>query len=380
MPLNDIPVASENHCRRRVLAVGPGEGFVTGQSVAFLTYTRESRHSISIVNTNDEGRSPAFRAASSVRVILQSAWHIIVRKPQCVYISTSRSKLGAIKDIAVIAFARLRNVPVVNHLHGITFRSFRESLGALYGSVVDWAYEYIAVSIVLHEDLITQYARYPQMRVSVVNNFVASDVMNSIGKKGELEGPVNILFLSNLMPEKGVFELIDSVKNLLAQFPGKFKLRIAGRFIAGAGMSREVVEAKLLQRIKGIPQIDYHGFADGPAKRELLLWAHVLALPSYMKEEAIPLVVLEGMASGCYLIVSDFGVLPNLVRDVVAAVVPIRDTVALQNALAAVLASDHLLSDARLLNPRVARERYSEAQYVSGVDRIVDECRGKVIR
>jgi glycosyltransferase involved in cell wall biosynthesis len=358
------------------LAVGPGEGFLTGQSAAFLTYVGKSRHSICVVNTNDEGRSLVSRAASSVRVILRSAWQMLLHRPDCVYISTSRSRLGAIKDIFVIALARLRGVPVVNHLHGITFAAFRESLGWLYGSIVDWAYGHIAASIVLHENLIGQYARYTHMKVAVVNNFVDADIASSLNSKGPVVGPINILFMSNMIPEKGIFELIDAVKNLLAQRPGEFRLKIAGRFLAGAGLSSRDVEVELHRRIAGSPDIEYCGFADPRTKQALLEWAHVLALPSYMKEEAIPLVILEGMAAGCYLIVSDFGVLPNLVKDLIAAVVPAKDSFALQGSLASVLANRKLLSEANTLNPRIAREKYSEAQYVCGVDGIIGEfCR-----
>jgi glycosyltransferase involved in cell wall biosynthesis len=306
--------------------------------------------------------------------MLHSAWQMVFRRPECVYISTSRSKLGAVKDIAVIAIARLMKVPVVNHLHGITFVDFRDSLGATYGSVVDWAYGYMAASIVVHEKLIAQYARYPAMRVAVVNNFVDAELAQAVARVGAPTGPLNILFLSNLMPEKGLFELIDAVKNLLGRFPGRLNLRIAGRVLAGAEESGGEVEARLSRSIGGIAQIEYRGFADAAAKRELLLWADVLALPSYMKEEAVPLVVLEGMAAGCYLIVSDFGILPDLVQGLAAAVVPVRDSVALEGALAAVLADGRLLRDARARNPRVAEERYSEAGYVSGVDAIIGEC------
>jgi hypothetical protein len=49
---------------------------------------------------------------------------------------------------------------------------------------------------------------------------------------------------------------------------------------------------------------------------------------------------------------------------------------ALQGSLAAVLANRKLLSEANTLNPRIAREKYSEAQYVCGVDGIIGEfCR-----
>ena len=375
-----LRAASAAPFQRRVLAVGPGEGFITGQSVAFMTYTRKSSHIISIVNTNDEGMSFAAHAASSIRVIIQSAWHILFRRPECVYLSTSRSKLGAIKDISVIALARSRSVPVVNHLHGSTFVSFRDSLGTLYGGIVDWAYRYIAASIVLHEILIPQYSKYPQMTVSVVNNFVDADVASTVKSDREIVGPINVLFLSNLMPEKGVFELIESVKSLLSQSDGAINLKIAGRFLPGGGMSSREVEARLSQSIAGIPQIEYCGFADATTKKRLLAWAHVLALPSYMKEEAIPLAVLEGMAAGCYLIVSDFGILPHLVKDVVAAVVPAGNIAALENALAAVMADRRVLLDAALLNPQVAKANYSEAQYISGVDGIIGEVSLEAVR
>jgi glycosyltransferase involved in cell wall biosynthesis len=358
--------------RRRVLAVGPGEGFVTGQSAAFLTYVRKSRHLISVVNTNDEGMSFASHVVSSLRVIIESACEIAFRKPDCVYISTSRSKLGAIKDIAVIALARLRGVPVVNHLHGITFASFRESLGGLYGAVVDWAYRHIAVSIVLHERLVGQYEKYPAMKVVVVNNFVDEEIAKASRGSRKVGGAVNVLFLSNLIPEKGIFELVESVKSLLHRHAGEIRLKIAGRCLPGAGLSSRDVEIKVLADIAGVSQIEYCGFANTTQKKALLEWADVLALPSYMREEGIPLALLEGMASGCYLIVSDFGILPYLVQDVMATVVPARNSLALEHALAEVLGNRELLNQANARNPPVARARYSEAQYVSSVDGTVD--------
>jgi glycosyltransferase involved in cell wall biosynthesis len=368
-----FPAAGAVPFQRRILAVGPAEGVVFGQSAAFLAYVRNSRHTISVVNTNDVGMPPFLRIVSSIGVIFLAGWHIFFRKPQCVYISTSRSKLGAVKDLAVITLARLMRVPVVNHLHGITFASFRNSVGPLYGSIIDWAYGYIAASIVLHEKLIPQYARYARMKVVVVNNFVDAQVATALRGKCKSAETINVLFLSNMIPEKGVFELIDAVKNVLAQYPGMLRLKIAGRFLPGVEMSSKEVERRLSGSIAAAPDIEYCGVADLQRKKALLEWAHVLALPSYMSEEAVPLVLLEGMSAGCYLVVSDFGVLPDLARDIVAAVVPARDTIALQNALTAVLKNPDILSLANRQNPEVAQRQYSEGQYVSGIDGLVDE-------
>ena len=215
------------------------------------------------------------------------------------------------------------------------------------------------------------------MKVAVVNNFVDAEIVNCRESKDNLVvGPINILFMSNMIPEKGIFELIDAVKNLLTQRPGELRLKIAGRFLSGAGLSSKDVEAKLYRSIADSSDIEYCGFAEPKTKKALLEWAHVLALPSYMREEAIPLVVLEGMAAGCYLIVSDFGVLPQLAKEVIAAVVPAKDISALQRSLATVLANRKLLSDAISINAQVARKKYSESQYIAGIDGIIHEFGG----
>lgn len=356
----------------RVLAIGPAEGVVTGQSLAFSTYTRKSRHEISVANTNGEGMVALARAGATLRTIAQTAWRLFTRKPNCVYITTSRSKLGAIKDIVVIALARTRGVPIVNHLHGGAFLNFHESLGPIYGRVVDWAYRQIDVSIVLHQKFTSQYTHYPRMKVEVVNNFVSSELSMTFLAEKFMNGPVNVLFLSNVFPEKGIFELVNAIKNVLRKHPATVNLKIAGRVFAGSGMSSSEVETKLLGSITGISEIEYCGVADMAAKQCLLEWAHVFVLPSYMNGEAVPLALLEAMAAGCYLIVSDYGILSDLVDNLVGVVVPTRDVGAIEKALIAIVLNRESLLESQSNNPLVAREIYSEEQYISSIDRVIE--------
>ena len=360
--------------RKRVLAVGPGEGMTTGQASAFLAFARNSAHEISVVNTNDEGWSTLLRALSSIRVIVASAFRITFARPDCVYISTSRSRRGAIKDIAVIELAKLRRIPVVNHLQGSSFLLFRNALGPGYGKALDHAYESITASIVPHESLISHYSRYPRMAIRVVTNFVDAALEQSLqGASNRSTRPVKVLFLSNLMPDKGIFELILAAKAVASAFPGQLCLRIAGRPLPGRGMSVGDIKERLSTELSGVPNIEYCGVADLAKKAALLKWANVLALPSYMREEAVPLAVLEGMAAGCYLLVSDHGALPDLVKEVPAAVVPVRDITALERVLTQLIADPQPLEDARMRSPEIARARHSQTRYVQDIDQIVVE-------
>ena len=360
--------------RKRVLAVGPGKGMTTGQASAFLTFTLNSAHEISVVNTNDEGRPAVLRALSSIRVIIEFASKIAFAMPDCVYISTSRSRRGAIKDIAVIELAKLRRIPVLNHLHGSSFQRFRNDLGAGYRQVLDHAYESIAASIVPHESLIPHYSCYPQMAIRVVNNFVDATLEQALERDASKSTtPVNVLFLSNLMPDKGIFELILAAKAVNKAFPRRLRLKIAGRPLSGMGMSVKDIKERLSAELSSSQIIEYCGFADLAKKAALLKWANVLALPSYTREEAVPLAVLEGMAAGCFLLGSDHGALPHLVEGVPAAVVPVRDIPALERVLIRLIVDPRPLEEARMRSPEIAKARYSQTRYVQSIDRLVTE-------
>ena len=357
----------------KVLAVGPAEGFITGQSLAFIKYIRSSRHEIHVINSNAEGKNNVLRALNTLNVIYCVAIKLIINKPKCIYITTSRSKMGAIKDIVIIFMARLRGISIVNHLHGGGFLSFRNSVGYYYGAVIDWAYRQISISIVLHDRFLNQYSHYPKMNLMVVYNFFDSDIINEHKKIIDAKDPVHILFLSNLYPEKGIYELISAVKNTVIRMPGSLRLKIAGAPISCIGISA----AKCLQNINTAIgdtfEITYQGVADPVMKKDLLNWAHVMALPTYMDGEAVPLCLLEGAAAGCYLLSSDYNILSEIVSDFIGKTVEVRNVKMLEEALELLIRDRSALIRAQQINPVMVGEMYSEKKYVSKIDQIISD-------
>lgn len=114
-------------------------------------------------------------------------------------------------------------------------------------------------------------------------------------------GPLRILYLSNLIPSKGVREAVAAMA-MLAADGHAFEGRIIGGPTAELGVEevgRLVADAGLADRVRVM------GPLFGEEKARWLEWADVLTYPS--RHDHAPLVVLEAMAHGVVPIVCDTG-------------------------------------------------------------------------
>ena len=108
------------------------------------------------------------------------------------------------------------------------------------------------------------------------------------------------LFLGRLAPEKGVANLLDGWKQV--KTPGA-RLVIAGTGPEEDRLKQIVVENKL-------DSVELRGFVNPAQHRELWANAKFLIVPSIW-HEPFALVVLEALAHGRPLVVSNFGSMPE---------------------------------------------------------------------
>jgi glycosyltransferase involved in cell wall biosynthesis len=130
-----------------------------------------------------------------------------------------------------------------------------------------------------------------------VNFFEEKFLLNAKEKNFE---SLKICYVSNLMKEKGIFDLI----NALIIFNKKnknFKAKIAGQIF--------------FNKIKTLKNIEYLGVVEGAAKRNLLRDSNVFILPTYYKMEGQPISIIEAMASGNLIISTAHAGIPELVED-----------------------------------------------------------------
>lgn len=280
--------------KKNILCVGPITPPITGQSLCFEFYVRNSNHNVNVLNINLTGFCFFRKILHSFGLILRFYYLLFFNKYDSLYITTSRSDLGFITDAIVILSFKLYNGGlIINHLHGADFSTFRHN--SKFKSIVDFVYSKIDKSIVLSERMKEQYSCYKNMDVFVVPNFSHEFISREkIDRKKYLfeSGCLNILYLSNLMYSKGVTYLIDAVKKInLNGF--NIRLTLAGQFLSDADMSgtqlKSAIEKNLDNNIKYVGVLRDNKF-------DYLENANVVCLPTFYKTEAQPLAVIEGLA------------------------------------------------------------------------------------
>lgn len=124
-----------------------------------------------------------------------------------------------------------------------------------------------------------------------------------------------ILFVGTLEPRKNVSGLLDAYEQLLARRPDAPTLVIAGRVPDTA--------RALVARIERPPlagSVEMRGYVALDERPALYRQARVLVLPSF--EEGFGLPVLEAMASGVPVVISDRGSLPEVAGDAAIPIPP----------------------------------------------------------
>jgi glycosyltransferase involved in cell wall biosynthesis/O-antigen/teichoic acid export membrane protein len=115
------------------------------------------------------------------------------------------------------------------------------------------------------------------------------------------DAPV-ILFLGRLTEKKGIADLLDAFRILAGKDPD---LQLV---IAGEGEQRPIIEQRLAD-LGLAGRVRMPGFVTGERKRDLLLAADVLAVPSVVMAdddaEGLPVSLLEGLAAGAVCVATD---------------------------------------------------------------------------
>jgi glycosyltransferase involved in cell wall biosynthesis len=141
-------------------------------------------------------------------------------------------------------------------------------------------------------------------KVDIVNNITEPAGREKVAR--EAGGPVQLLFLGEIGPRKGVFDLLQAMALLQGAAPGKARLEIGGN------KNEEALEEAIRSQ-ELADCVHFNGFVAGDRKKELLNRAEVFVLPSY--HEGLPVSILEAMSYGCAIISTPVGGIPEVVRE-----------------------------------------------------------------
>lgn len=247
------------------------------------------------------------------------------RRPGILHINLGQSSVALLRDgaFALLRGSNPRRSPVIISLHGMWFMRWQaESRNAR--ALCRIARTASAVTVL-----------GPEQREQLIGWGVAAEKIEVVDNTCELvpispsealakhcpHAPVKVLFLGILIDTKGYPELLEALE-LYAVIEGAPPLQVtlcgeiatashAQRFHSAAE-ARSYIEEKIakVRRTRRVDITWLHG-AEGATKAQLFRDATLFVLPS--KLDSQPLVLLEAMATGCPIIASKVGEIPQTV-------------------------------------------------------------------
>ncbi len=241
---------------------------------------------------------PLARAARRVRQCAGQSGKVIVHLNMAEGSSVWR------KGLLLLLSNRL-GLTTVLHLHAADIQTFYDRLPALAQSWVRHVFQRATVCIVLGQPWATWLQACLQVdrcRIEILRNGVPVPPVFPFTTR---RGPMLLVFLGNLLPRKGLTDLLTALANQTLQ-NRDWELVVAG----GGDASSMQVRARGLG-LEG--RVRFTGWLDRPATLALLARAFMLILPSH--HEGLPLVLLEAASVGCPIVTTPVGAIPEVFAD-----------------------------------------------------------------
>lgn len=352
---------------RRVLFVAPLPEPVTGQSLACQVFLDDlQRHTtVEVVDMSKKTFRQGVDSVSRITEVLRGVWQVwrSRRGADVIYYNISESVAGNAKDLLTYLACLFQLDRMVVHLHGGA--GMRELMRGRLG-VLRWLNGFFlrrmrAVIVLGQRHLDVFNGAVPPDRLRVVPNFAADEIFvdeSRLAEKFARMQPLQVLYLSNMLPGKGYLELLRAFQSLAPTERELLELHFAG------GFESEDDKARFLSEVAPLPQVRYHGTVKGEAKRALFAGAHVFCLPTYYPYEGQPISILEAYASGCAVITTDHsGIFDTFTPGVNGFEVDKRSAVSLAAALRKVLSASAELAGMARHNLATARARYTTRRF-----------------
>lgn len=272
---------------------------------------------------------------------------LIFFRPDLVYFTLSPANIALYRDVFYAAVIKLFRGNLLYHLHGKGIKE-NAAKSKLLHSIYKFAFK--NSSIICLSELITDDVSDVYSGIPYAVNYGIQDVYDEYKNTDpeSSEKKVTILFLSNYVENKGIFDMIDALK-LLSDEGYDFQARLVGSpgsisiddlidYVSKHSLSDKVVIA---------------GPKYGAEKYQEYSRADFFVFPTHF--ESFGLVALEAMQFALPIIASKEGSLPVIIDDgQTGFLVPKRDINALKNKIKLLMEDNSL----RLAMGKRGREKF----------------------
>jgi len=296
---------------KKLLIIGPFPEPTTGVSLAnkvVKEILEESAiFSVGVINTSYTRFDEAIGKFSVHKLLFNLAFFpkvFRIFRYDSIYITPGQTFFGIVKYTLFILFASFLKKELIIHVHGNHLGREYKDLKGIKKSIFKTLVSRFTKGIVLSKSLknnLTPFLNEEDIHVlpNFAQNYLISDTPLEDGED------LRIIYLSNLMKEKGIFDLLETLKKLEAnKIP--YKARIAGAI--------DQLQAKEIEQyFENLINTQYIGIVQGDRKKELLDWGNVFVLPTFYKMEGQPISILEAMATKNVIITTRHAGIPDVV-------------------------------------------------------------------
>jgi glycosyltransferase involved in cell wall biosynthesis/GT2 family glycosyltransferase len=303
----------------RLLTFGYLPPPIYGPAITYQALLRSSfteRFDVTFVNLNvvrDFRELQVFRWRKLIllgRHIGEELWHLLTQRFDFVFYPISINRNAFLKDALLLAIARWFHVPVVIYGHGNNLPEFRDKSPRWLQRIIDRTLGRAVAATVPGKALRFNFLGHlREDQVFAVPNGI--EVPAKLPPVTKPPGRFTVLYLGNLVREKGVFVLLDAIPTVRAHCP-------EAHFIFAGAWWREDdrVEAERLVRDRGLSScVEFTGMVTGNRKWEVVAQSDVLVFATFYHYETFGQVLLEAMGAGLPVIATRRAAIPEIVEE-----------------------------------------------------------------
>ncbi|WP_299096485.1 glycosyltransferase family 4 protein [uncultured Winogradskyella sp.] len=276
---------------KKVLIVVPDLSLPGGVANYYKTLRLDHHKEIKYFNVNGGVFKNTF-----LRLIERNiTFFFLLFKFNIVHVNPSLLKKAFLRESVLIALSLLHKKKIVVFIRGWS-NDFEDKIhtNKVYGKIFKLIWCKADLFIVLGKVFKTKIQKLGYSKDIIIETTL-SQYQNASPKSIKENETVNLLFISRLVKEKGVYIAIDALKILQE----KHKINYVNLYIAGDGKILKDIEFYIQQQ--GIVNCNVLGPVYGEKKNELFQKSHILIFPTYYGE-GLPNTILEAMGSGLPII------------------------------------------------------------------------------
>lgn len=302
------------------------------------------------------GNSPKIKSIEQIditnnKLILLHLKKIIFSNCDFFYFTPSGSIAGNLRDCLLLLAMILKKKKIINHFHNSSFGSVISS-NIILSLLNKFIYKFVDRIILLGEKQKDMFLtlKVEEKKFFIIRNGIDNNIfISKTALVRKWECPIrNIVFFSNMIPDKGYDVVLDVAR--IMRNKKEYHFYFSGIFFD------DELKSQFLEKISNFDNVTYIPGVYGKDKVEFLHKAHFFILPSKYKDETLPISMLEAMASGAYIIISNVGVVSEVVSETTSRLIDMSSKNIKGDIVNYILALDKIRFDSDLLD---IKARYS---------------------